>query len=115
MKEKQTIGIVLIVAMLFLTVGVIAAMMLSGQKEIYYGYMKSDTVAEKVVRESDKTVTENVTIPTDAHFKPQKGDFVKLVTKKHHPNQFIKKEIVSHDSIPHGLMMKIHEMHQHMH
>lgn len=38
MKEKQTIGIVLIVAMLVVTVGVVVAMMLAGQKETYYGY-----------------------------------------------------------------------------
>lgn len=111
MKEKQTIGIVLIVAMLVITVGVIVAMMLSGQKETYYGYMKNDTTAEKVVSASEKTVEENVKIPTDDDFRPAKGDFVKLVAKKDAPNEYIKKEIVTHDDVPHGLMMKIHDMH----
>lgn len=111
MKEKQTIGIVLIIAMLVITVGVIVAMMLSGQKETYYGYMKNDTTAEKVVSESEKTVAENVKIPTDDDFRPEKGDFVKLVAKKDAPNEYIKKEIVTHDDVPHGLMMKIHDMH----
>lgn len=74
MKEKQTIGIVLIVAMLVVTVGVVVAMMLAGQKETYYGYMK-------------------------------------LVAKKDEPHVYIKKKIVSHDDVPHGLMMKIHDMH----
>lgn len=82
MKEKQTIGIVLIVAMLVVTVGVVVAMMLAGQKETYYGYMKDDTTAEKVVSESEKTVETNVKIPTDDDFRPEKGDFVKLVAKK---------------------------------
>ncbi|MEJ7443076.1 DUF4889 domain-containing protein, partial [Staphylococcus warneri] len=72
MKEKQTIGIVLIVAMLVVTIGVVVVMMLSGQKETYYGYMKDGTTAEKVVSESEKTVEENVKIPTDDDFTPEK-------------------------------------------
>ncbi|HEC2157228.1 DUF4889 domain-containing protein [Staphylococcus delphini] len=111
MKEKQTIGIVLIVAMLVVTVGVVVVMMLAGQKETYYGYMKDDTTAEKVVSASEKTVEENVKIPTDDDFRPEKGDFVKLVAKKDEPHVYIKKKVVSHDDVPHGLMMKIHDMH----
>lgn len=111
MKQKQTIGIIFIVAMLVVTVGVIIAMMLSGQKETYYGYMKDNTTAEKIISESDKTVEENVTLSTDDHFSPKKGDFVKLVAKKDEPHQFVKKEVVEHDDVPHGLMMKIHDMH----
>ncbi|AKS66366.1 hypothetical protein RN70_02575 [Staphylococcus schleiferi] len=111
MKQKQSLGIIIIIAMLIVTLGVVVAMMLSGQKEIYYGYMKDSTTAEKVISESDKTVKENVKIPTDNNFQPKKGDFVKLIAKKDDPDHFVKKQIVSHDDVPHGLMMKIHDMH----
>lgn len=95
MKEKQTIGIVLIVAMLVVTVGVVVAMMLAGQKETYYGYMKDDTTAEKVVSESEKTVETNVKIPTDDDFRPEKGDFVKLVAKKMSHMYILRKDCVT--------------------
>ncbi|MFO3693745.1 DUF4889 domain-containing protein [Staphylococcus felis] len=110
MKQKQTLGIILIVVMLVITVAIIVAIMISGQKETYYGYMKDNTTAEKVISESEKTIEENVKIPTDDNFQPQKGDFVKLVANKDDESHFIKKEVVDHDDVPHGLMMQIHEM-----
>lgn len=110
MKQKQTLGIILIVVMLVITIGIVIAIAMSGQKETYYGYMKDDNIAEKVISESSKEVEENVTIPTDDQFHPQKGDFVKLVANKGDDNNYTKKEVVEHDDIPHGLMMKIHDM-----
>ncbi|UEX90462.1 DUF4889 domain-containing protein [Staphylococcus ratti] len=111
MKNKQTLGFILIGIMVLATIIVVAAIMMSGQKETYYGYMKDNTTAEKVVSESEKTVEKDVKIPTDSDFQPKKGDFVKLVTNKGDKDDYVKKEVVSHDDVPHGLMMKIHEMH----
>ncbi len=56
MKSKQTLGFILIGLMLVATIIVIVAIMMSGQKETYYGYMKDDTTAEKVISESDKSI-----------------------------------------------------------
>ncbi|MDO5375462.1 DUF4889 domain-containing protein [Staphylococcus rostri] len=111
MKQKQTLGIVMIVAMLVVTAGIIIAIMMSSQKETYYGYMMDDTTAEKIVNASTNEVEEHVTLTPDDQFKPHKGDFVKLTAKKDGEHEFVKQEVVSHDDIPHGLMMKIHDMH----
>ena len=54
-------------------------------------------------------VTENVKIKNTEDFKPKKGDFVKLISSDD-GKTYYKKDIVDHDDIPHGLMMKIHEM-----
>lgn len=40
----------------------------------------------------------------------KKETFVKLVSKDG-GKTFYKQEIVKHDDVPHGLMMKIHDMH----
>ncbi|MBI5974323.1 DUF4889 domain-containing protein [Staphylococcus canis] len=109
-KNKQAMGFILIVVMLVITAIIVVGMMMSSQKETYYGYMKNETTAEKVINASEKTVEENVTIPSDQNFQPQAGDFVRLVKNKG-DEQFSKKEVVSHDDVPHGLMMKIHDMH----
>ncbi|GGI32314.1 DUF4889 domain-containing protein [Staphylococcus chromogenes] len=110
MKNKQTLGFILIGVMVLATIIVIVAIMMSGQKETYYGYMKDNTTAEKVISESEKTVEKNVKLPTDSDFQPKKGDFVKLVADKYDKHHYVKKEVVSHDDVPHGLMMKIHDM-----
>ncbi|AVQ33758.1 DUF4889 domain-containing protein [Staphylococcus muscae] len=115
MKQKQTLGIVIIVAMLVVTAGIVIAIMMSSQKETYYGYMMDDTTAEKIVNASNNEVEEHVTLETDDQFKPQKGDFVKLIAKKGGDHEFVKQEVVAHDDIPHGLMMKIHDMHMESH
>ncbi|PTJ72651.1 DUF4889 domain-containing protein [Staphylococcus hyicus] len=113
MKNKQTLGFILIGLMVVATIIVIVAIMMAGQKETYYGYMKDHTTAEKVISESDKSIEENVKIPTDHDFQPKKGDFVKLVANKGDKHDYVKKEVVSHDDVPHGLMMKIHDMKMH--
>ncbi|MCS4486115.1 DUF4889 domain-containing protein [Staphylococcus americanisciuri] len=115
MKQKQTLGIAIIVVMLVVTVGIVIAIMVSSQKETYYGYMMDDTTAEKIVNASTGEVEEHVTLTPDEHFKPHKGDFVMLTAKKGGDHEFVKQEIVEHDDVPHGLMMKIHEMHMHNH
>ncbi|QLK86737.1 DUF4889 domain-containing protein [Staphylococcus sp. 17KM0847] len=114
MKQKQTLGIMIIAAMLIVTIGIVIAIMMTSPKETYYGYMMSDTTAEKIVSEKDKAVEENVTLSTDSNFQPKQGDFVKL-TAKEGSHDFVKQEIVDHDDIPHGLMMKIHDMDMHSH
>lgn len=81
----------------------------SNQKSTYYGYMNSHNNAEKVVSEKDGLVTNNIELKSDEGFKPKKGDFVKLVSEDG-GKSFYKKEVVKHEDIPHGLMMKIHEM-----
>ncbi|KIX91769.1 hypothetical protein TP70_00355 [Staphylococcus microti] len=115
MKQKQTLGIVIIVAMLVVTAGIVIAIMMSSQKETYYGYMMDDTTAEKIVNASTNEVEEHVAITPDDQFKPQKGDFVKLTAEKDSDHHFVKQEIVDHDDIPHGLMTKIHDMHMESH
>ena len=62
-----------------------------------------------VVIRKDNKVTENVKIKNTEDFKPKKGDFVKLISNDD-GKTYYKKDIVDHDDIPHGLMMKIHEM-----
>ncbi|MGO3049759.1 DUF4889 domain-containing protein [Staphylococcus casei] len=107
MKHKLTIS--LISALIIIGVAVTVMMLLSSQKSTYYGYMANATTAEKVVSEKDGLVTNNIKLKHDEDFKPQKGDFVKLISKDD-GETFYKKEVVSHDDIPHGLMMKIHDM-----
>ncbi|SCT01881.1 DUF4889 domain-containing protein [Staphylococcus caeli] len=107
MNKKFTISIISI--LVIIGVAFTIFMMVSGQKSTYYGYMSNSTTAEKVVSEKDGLVTKNVKIEGDKDFKPKKGDFVKLVSKDD-GKTFYKKEVVEHDDIPHGLMMKIHEM-----
>lgn len=80
------------------------------QKTTYFGYMNSNTNAEKVVSEKDGLVKHNIKVEPSNDFKPKKGDFVKLVSKDD-GKTFYKQEIVKHDDVPHGLMMKIHDMH----
>ena len=49
-------------------------------------------------------------MPSDSKANVKKGDFVFLVKEKDQINsqEYLK---VDHDDVPHGLMMKIHEMH----
>ncbi|MBO1197850.1 DUF4889 domain-containing protein [Staphylococcus simiae] len=111
MSKKMGIGLSAI--LLIIGIVIICMMVFSSQKTTYYGYMSNSTTAEKVVSEKDGLVKHNVKIDTDSDFKPKKGDFVKLISKDD-GKTFYKKDIVKHDDIPHGLMMKIHEMHMSM-
>ncbi|WP_251521338.1 MULTISPECIES: DUF4889 domain-containing protein [Staphylococcus] len=107
MNKKVALPIILVLAI----IGIVFTLMMvfSSQSSTYYGYMKDSTTAEKVVSEKDGLVTKNVKIEKEDDFKPKKGDFVKLASKDE-GESFYKKEIVKHDDIPHGLMMKIHKM-----
>ena len=107
MSKKLTISLISILVIIGLAFTIF--MLFSGQKDTYYGYMSESTTAEKVVSEKDGIVTKDVKLEHDDDFKPKKGDFVKLVSKND-GESFYKKEVVKHDDIPHGLMMKIHEM-----
>lgn len=107
MNRKLTISLVSFLIVIGLIL--IFVMVFSNQKNTYYGYMNSSNNAEKIVSEKDGLVTNNVKLKTENDFKPQKGDFVKLVSKDE-GRSFYKKDLVNHDKIPHGLMMKIHEM-----
>ena len=55
----------------------------------------------------------NVKLPKDTDANVHKGDFVLLV-KNENSDEFSRVSKVKHDDIPHGLMMKIHDM-KHMH
>ena len=107
MNKKLTISIISILVI----IGVVFTifMITSSQKSTYYGYMSDSTTAEKVVSEKDHKVEENVKIPSKSGFNPKKGDFVKLI-KSEGEDTYSKMEVVDHDDIPHGLMMKIHDM-----
>lgn len=108
MNKKLTISIISILVIIGIVFTIF--MITSSQKSTYYGYMSDSTTAEKVVSEKDGLVTKNVKIDNkNDDFKPKKGDFVKLVSKDD-GKTFYKQEVVKHDDIPHGLMMKIHEM-----
>ncbi|GGI42541.1 DUF4889 domain-containing protein [Mammaliicoccus stepanovicii] len=102
-------AILLISGLAIVAIAVAALLFFSTQKTTYYGYMENSTKAEKVVSEKTNKVTKDVKIENSKEFKPKKGDFVKLISNDD-GKTFYKKEIVSHDDIPHGLMMKIHEM-----
>ena len=107
MNKKYAIALISGLALVAIAVAVL--LMSSTQKSTYYGYMENSTTAEKVVSEKDNKVTENVKIKNTEEFKPKKGDFVKLISNDD-GKTYYKKDIVDHDDIPHGLMMKIHEM-----
>jgi len=98
---------IIISAIMVIVAIVLVIMMVSGGP--YFGYMKNSTTAEKVVSEKDHKVEENVKIPSESGFNPKKGDFVKL-TKSENEDDYSKMEVVDHDDVPHGLMMKIHDM-----
>lgn len=107
MKNKLTLALISVLVIIGIVVTI--TMFVSSQKSTYYGYMKNSNTAEKVVSEKDGLVTHNVKLKTNNDFKPKKGDFVKLVSKDD-GKTFYKMQVVKHDDIPHGLMMKIHEM-----
>ncbi|WP_323703804.1 DUF4889 domain-containing protein [Mammaliicoccus sp. Dog046] len=107
MNKKS--AILLIGSLVVVTLAVAALLLFSTQKSTYYGYMKSSTTAEKVISEKNQEITENVKLESTQDFKPKKGDFVKLISNDD-GKTFYKKTVVKHDDIPHGLMMKIHEM-----
>lgn len=109
MKNSKVFAISLSVIMLVIAVVLIIMMFTSGQKETYYGYMKDTTTADKVISEKDHKIEKNVKLPSKSDFSPKKGDFVKLV-KADGDDTYSKMEVVDHDDIPHGLMMKIHDM-----
>ena len=93
MKNKKGLGlgIFLIAIMLIVSIILVIVMLNGQQKESYYGYMK------------DK-------LPSNTNVKVKKGDFVFLVKEKG-SDSFSRVSKVNHDEVPHGLMMKIHEMH----
>nr|WP_263314665.1 DUF4889 domain-containing protein [Mammaliicoccus sp. Marseille-Q6498] len=107
MNKKS--AILLISALVVVVIAVAALLLFSTQKSTYYGYMENSTTAEKIVSEKNSEITENVKLENTKDFKPKKGDFVKLISNDN-GKTFYKKEVTSHDKIPHGLMMKIHDM-----
>mgnify|MGYP002655573936 CR=1 FL=1 len=100
MGKKMGLG--LSIALIVIGIAVVCLMIFSSQKTTYFGYMNSNTNAEKVVSEKDGLVKHNIKVEPSNDFKPNKGDF---------GNTFYKPEIVNHDDVPHALMMKIHDMH----
>ncbi|GGG91988.1 DUF4889 domain-containing protein [Staphylococcus pragensis] len=112
MKNKKGLGlgIALSVIMLIICIVLVIMMMTGGQKETYYGYMKDSHTIEKMVSEQTEKVEKNVQLPSDTDVDVKKGDFVFLVKEKG-SDKFSRVSKVKHDDVPHGLMMKIHEMH----
>lgn len=108
MKGKG-LGITLIAIMLIVSIVFVVLMFTNGQKETYYGYMKNDTTAEKVISEETHKVEKDVKLPSQSGFSPKKGDFVKFAKSKK-DEKFTDMKVVKHDDVPHGLMMKIHDM-----
>ncbi|WP_053040314.1 DUF4889 domain-containing protein, partial [Staphylococcus aureus] len=60
-------------------------------------------------REKDESIEKNVKLPSDSDVKVKKGDFV-IVYKLADSDKIVKVKKVDHDDVPHGLMMKIHDM-----
>ena len=109
-KNGKTLGISLIALLTIACIVLVIMIFASGEKEAYYGIMKDNQTVEKMISEKDNHIEKNVKVDSDDQFKPKKGDFVVLV-KKVGTDEFSKKKVVEHDDIPHGLMMKIHDMH----
>lgn len=109
-KNGKTLGVTLIALLAIICIVLVIMIMSSDKKETYYGIMKDDQTIEKMISEKDNHIEKDVNIDSDNQFKPKKGDFVLLV-KKEGTDKFSKKKVVDHDDIPHGLMMKIHDMH----
>ncbi|MBB4833053.1 hypothetical protein HNO90_001444 [Staphylococcus hominis] len=112
MKNKKGLGLgIALIAMMLIVSIILVIVMLSGQqKETYYGYMKDSHTIEKMVNEQTGKVEKNVKLPSNTNVKVKKGDFVFLVKEKDSAS-FSRVSKVNHDDVPHGLMMKIHEMH----
>ncbi|HDS3772405.1 TPA: DUF4889 domain-containing protein [Staphylococcus aureus] len=91
MKKKKGfgLGISLIAIMLIVCIVLVIMMMTGGKKDTYYGIMKDNTTIEKMISEKAESIEKNVKLPSDSDVKVKKGD---------------------HDDVPHGLMMKIHDM-----
>ncbi|WP_412518148.1 DUF4889 domain-containing protein [Staphylococcus simulans] len=109
-KNGKALGLSLIALLTIVCIVLVIMILSSGKKETYYGIMKDNQTVEKMVSEKDNHIEKNINIESDDQFKPKKGDFVVLV-KKEGTDEFSKKKVVEHDDIPHGLMMKIHDMH----
>lgn len=105
MKKKKGfgLGISLIAIMLIVCIVLVIMMMTGGKKDTYYGIMKDNTTIEKMISEKD------VKLPSDSDVKVKKGDFV-IVYKLADSDKIVKVKKVDHDDVPHGLMMKIHDM-----
>lgn len=111
MKNKKGLGLGIALSgiMLIICVVLVIMMMTGGQKETYYGYMKDSHTIEKMVSEQTEKVEKNVQLPSDTDVNVKKGDFVFLVKEKG-SDKFSRVSKVKHDDVPHGLMMKIHDM-----
>lgn len=107
--NKKVFSYGLIAVMLIVSIVLVIVMLTTGEKDTYYGYMKDKHTAEKVINDKDHKVEKDVKIPSKSGFSPKKGDFVKLVKAKG-SDKYSSMKIVKHDDIPHGLMMKIHDM-----
>ncbi|HCX9936232.1 TPA: DUF4889 domain-containing protein [Staphylococcus aureus] len=113
MKKKKGfgLGISLIAIMLIVCIVLVIMMMTGGKKDTYYGIMKDNTTIEKMISEKDESIEKNVKLPSDSDkiVKVKKGDFV-IVYKLADSDKIVKVKKVDHDDVPHGLMMKIHDM-----
>lgn len=110
MKKKKGFGLgISLIAIMLIVCIVLVIMMTGGKKDTYYGIMKDNTTIEKMISEIDESIEKNVKLPSDSDVKVKKGDFV-IVYKLADSDKIVKVKKVDHDDVPHGLMMKIHDM-----
>lgn len=109
MKNKKGLGIGLIVIMLIICIVLVIMMMTGGKKDTYYGVMKDSTTIDKMISEKDEKIENNVKLPSDSDVSVKKEDFV-VIYKDEGSDDISKVKKVDHDDVPHGLMMKIHDM-----
>lgn len=111
MKNKKGfgLGISLIAIMLIVCIVLVIMMMTGGKKDTYYGIMKDNATIKKMISEKDESIEKNVKLPSDTDVSVKKGDFV-IVYKLADSDKIVKVKKVDHDDVPHGLMMKIHDM-----
>ena len=94
--------------MLIVSIILVIVMLNGQQKESYYGYMKDSHTIDKMVNEQTEKVEKNVKLPSNTNVKVKRR-FCLLVKEKG-SDSFSRVSKVNHDEVPHGLMMKIHEM-----
>ena len=71
--------------------------------------MKDSHTIDKMINEQTEKVEKNVKLPSNTNVKVKRRFC--LFSKRKGSDSFSRVSKVNHDEVPHGLMMKIHEMH----
>lgn len=80
-KMGKKMGLGLSITLVVIGIAVVCLMIFSSQKTTYYGYMNSNTNAEKVVSEKDGLVKHNIKVKPADSFKPKKETLLNLSLK----------------------------------